>query len=352
MNHSIRITVFGSLIMIAGLCAASSLRAAQDSPQDGAAALIQEIKSKGWILYCARSDNGSWDLFASRPDGSHKRNITNTPDFEEAAPLLSHDNQKLLFRRLPKGATIDHDLWGFQGRLIVADADGSNPRALGEDKEFPWASWSPDGRRIACLDRKGIHIVDVQSRQTIRSLPRKGIYQQLFWSPDGKWFTGTGNHAGAQWSVVRMDALTGELNPIVTFQSCTPDWRPDSNRIIFSSRPANQSPTNSYGWTQLYIADGDGQNMQLIYGEDGFHIYGGVLSPDGAYALFTKCTADGGGAEEAGAPMCIMRMSDAPVIAGPSPFLEPKYPGANSGPVAPLTGGWEPIWTYAELFSE
>ncbi len=314
--------------------------------------LTSEIEKKGWIVYCARSDNETWDLFASRPDGSNTRNITNTPDYEEAGPMFSRDNQQLLFRRLKKGTTINHDLWGFEGQLMIASADGSNAKPIGADKEYAWASWSPDGKSILCLTRKDIQIIDLSTMEIKRTIPRNGIYQQLFWSPNGKWFTGTGNISGKQWCVVRMDAESGQINPIITFQSCTPDWGPDSNHIIFSSRPANQSASNSYGWSQLYLADGEGKQIDLIYGEDGSHIYGGTLAPDSAYALFTKCAADGGGAEQSGAPMCIMRMSDSPAITGESPYLQEHYPNAKNAPILTLSNGWEPIWTYAEVFSE
>ncbi len=315
-------------------------------------ALKSEIEKKGWIVYCARSENGTWDLFASRPDGSHKRNITNTLDYEEAGPLFSKDHKNLLFRRLEKGTTISHDLWGFQGQLMIADADGSNAKPFGNEKEYAWASWSPDGKHILCLTRKDIRIVDLSTKEIVRSLPRKGIYQQLFWSPDGKWFTGTGNIAGQQWCVVRMNADSGELNPVVIFQRSTPDWFPDSSRIIFSSRPANQSTENSYGWTQLYKADGEGKQTDLIYGEDGVHIYGGTLSPGSAYVLFTKCAADGGGSERSGAPMCVMRISDAPAIGGTSAYLQKHYPTAKNAPVLTLTDGWEPVWINTEVFTE
>ena len=89
-------------------------------------ALAAELKDKGWIVCCARGENGTWDLFASRPDGSNRRNLTNTPEYEEAAPLYTRDSGKLLYRRMAKGTEIHHDLWGFQGQLMMADADGSN----------------------------------------------------------------------------------------------------------------------------------------------------------------------------------------------------------------------------------
>jgi len=311
--------------------------------------LAKEVQGKGWIVYGARSENGSWDLFACRPDGSQKRNLTNTPDSEEGAPRFSPDNSKLLYRRMERGATIDHDKWGFQGESIVAEKDASNPVAVGKDGEYPWASWSPDGSQIACLTKKGIQIVDLATKEIVREIPRQGIYQQFFWSPDGKWFCGVANHLGESWTVVRMNAETGELNPLRKFQNCTPDWFPDSMRIIFSSRPAGQKVNDGYGYTQLWMVDGDGSNARLIYGEEEYHIYGGALSPDGQYVVFTKGLKDGSGAEKAGAPIAIMRLSDAPSIGGESKELRGIHPQTKDGPVLVLSDGWEPCWTYAEI---
>jgi len=310
------------------------------------AQLADEVGDKGWIVYAARSvENGTWDMFVMRPDGSERRNITNTPAYEEGGPRFAPDGSKLLYRRFPKGTVIHHDLWGFQGNLIVADCDGSNPVEVGGDREYPWASWSPDGRQIACLTMKGIQIVDLETKKVLRELPRKGIYQQLFWSPDGQWFCGVAN-ARIMWTVVRMHAETGALNVVHEFQSCTPDWFPDSTHVIFPCRPAGQ---NGYGFTHLYMADGDGKETKLIYGQDGYHIYGGALSPDAKYVLFTRCPQDGGGSEKSGAPMCVMRMADAPAVSGPSPTVRKMHPTAKDAPVLQLVDGWEPHWTYAQI---
>ncbi len=313
--------------------------------EDRVAQLAKEVAGKGWIAYAARGDNGTWDLFLMRPDGSERRNITNTSDYEEGGPRFSPDGTRLLYRRFAKGAVINHDLWGFQGELMIADAGGSNPVPIGGDREFPWASWSPDGKQIACLTQKGIQIVDLETRKVVRELPRKGIYQQLFWSPDGQWFCGVAN-ARILWTVVRMNAQTGDLNIVQEFQSCTPDWFPDSQHIIYPSRPAGQS---GYGFTQLWMSDGDGKEARMIYGEDGYHIYGGALSPDGQYVLFTRCDEDGGGSEKSGAPICVMRMENAPAIAGPSEALRKVHPEAKNAVVLQLVEGWEPCWTYAEI---
>jgi Tol biopolymer transport system component len=319
--------------------------AAVGAQEDRVGQLAKEVAGKGWITFAACGENGTWDLFLMRPDGSERRNITNTADYEEGGPRFSPDGKQLLYRRYAKGTVINHDLWGFQGDLMIAGPDGSNPVQIGGDREFPWASWSPDGRQIACLSPKAIQIVDLQTKNVVREVPRQGIYQQLFWSPDGQWFCGVAN-ARIMWTVVRVNAQTGDVNIVHEFQSCTPDWFPDSQRIIFPSRPAGQ---DGYGFTQLWMNDGEGKEPKMIFGEDGYHIYGGALSPDGKYVLFTRCGQDGGGSEGSGAPICVMRMEDAPGIAGESVALRKAHPDAKDATVLQLAEGWEPCWTYAEI---
>ncbi|MCA9432365.1 MAG: PD40 domain-containing protein [Candidatus Omnitrophica bacterium] len=321
----------------------------ESSASDDAAKLQEEIHHKGWIVYCSRADNGTWDLFLCRPDGSDKRNLTNTADFEEAAPRFSPDGKKILYRRLDKGSTINHDKWGFQGKLTICNSDGSDPVEYGGEGEYPWAAWSPDGTQIASLTVKGIQVIDLATRKVVKEFPRKGIYQQLFWSPDGKWFCGTGNHGGESWTVVRMNLETGEVNALRSFQTCTPDWYPDSEHVILSSRPAGQPANNGYGYTQLWEVDGEGKEQKLLYGEDGVHIYSGAVSPDGEYILFSKCPDDGGGAERSGGTICLMRSADAPTIGGPSPELRKVHPDVKNGPVIEIDKGWEPHWTYQEI---
>jgi len=333
-----------------GVMACSLGRAGEPEQDERVGQLADEVRAKGWIVYSARSDNGAWDLFLSRPDGSRSRNITNTPNYEEAAPRFSRDGKKLLYRQLAGGSTINHDRWGFQGRLVIADPDGANPAIVGQEGQWSWATWSPDGKQIACLIPRGIQIVELATGKVVSSMPREGIYQQLFWSPDGQWFCGTANHLGTMWTVARLSIATGKLNVVHKFQSCTPDWFPDSKRVIFSSRPPGQTASRGYGWTQLWMADGEGADgSQLVYGEDGSHVYGGALSPDGRYVLFTKSLQDGGGAERAGGAMCLMRLSDAPTIGGESKELREKHLDTKDGPVLELGIGWEPSWTYDEI---
>jgi hypothetical protein len=77
-------------------------------------------------------------------------------------------------------------------------------------------------------------------------------------------------------------------------------------------------------------------------------LYGGFVSPDGNYVLFTGNMEEDGDPARAGAPMALMRLSDAPIIGGESPALRALHPEAKDGPVLTLPAG-EPCWTGIEI---
>src|SRR5439155_24545571 len=79
--------------------------------------LADEVRGKGWIVFSARSEQGDWDLFLMRPDGSRRRALTRTPEWNEAAPQFSRDGTRLLYRRLKREEAINGNRYGEQGAL-------------------------------------------------------------------------------------------------------------------------------------------------------------------------------------------------------------------------------------------
>lgn len=320
----------------------------------GTLELAKEVAGKGWILFAARTPQGDYDLYLCRPDGSAKRNLTQTPAWSEYGGRFSPDSTRILYRRqargpkLKPGEVINHDQWGAKGTLVIANSDGSAPQAQGEDGEWPWASWSPDGKQIACLyKREGvIRIFELASKKLVAEIPRQGIFQQLFWSPDGKRLCGTANVNGQDWNILSLELETGKSTLLTRDLNCTPDWfQSDSKRVIYSNRTPGLG--SEYGWTMLMQATADGKSRTLIYGERGRHVYYGCTSPDDKYAIFANPESDGG----TDANMAIIRLADAPIIV-PDDYVELRslYPNAKSGPVLRLDQpGFEPHWTYAEV---
>jgi Tol biopolymer transport system component len=335
------------VILLVICCTWASFAANPETAPD-VRALAAEVTRKGWILFTAKTPQGDYDLFLSRPDGSVKRNITQTPDWSEYGGRFSPDSKHMLYRRQKAGEAINHDRWGAMGMLVVANADGSNPVVQGGDGEWPWASWSPDGKLFACLyKREGvIRIIHAETKTVFQELPRQGIFQQMFWSPDGKRLVGTANFSGQDWNILSIELETGKSTLLSRALNCTPDWfQGDPNRVIYSNR--TPALGNKNGWTMLMQATADGKSRTLVYGERDRHIYYGGTSPDDKYVIFSVPPTDGG----VDAEMALVRLADTPMIV-PSDYtaLKALYPGAKHGPVLHLgEAGFEPHWTYADV---
>jgi Tol biopolymer transport system component len=240
---------------------------------------------------------------------------------------------------MSKDVAVDNNEYGLH-ELVIADANGSNPVLWGSD--YHWASWGPNSKQLACLSTKGIQVIDLSTKKTIKELSRRGIVQQLVWSPDGKWFIGTANGLGQYWNIGRMSESTGKINAVseIDRYNCTPDWLADSRYVVYSRGII----PGIGGWAQLWIADGDGREKRVLYAEEGRHIYGGCVSPNGKYVLFTRSQEDLGEVDNSLTTMAIIRFQDAPVIIGKNEALRKAYPKANDGPVLQLSCGWEPHW--------
>lgn len=321
---------------------------------DAEAALGREVATNGWILAAARTEHGDYDLFVSRPDGAGRRNLTRTPEWSEYGGRYAPDAKRMLYRRMAKGPSVrpgeglNHDSWGATGVLVVANADGSDPVVQGTEGGLPWASWGPDGKQWACLYRREgkIRIHDASTRAVVEEMPRQGIFQQLFWSRDGKRLCGTANVNGQDWNILGIELGTRKATSLSRGLSCTPDWfQKDPEWVVYSNRTPGLG--TGYGWTTLMEARASGRERRLLYGERGRHIYYGCTSPDDRYVLFACPEGDGG----TDAAMAIIRRSDAPLVV-PEDYHELRalHPDAKSGPVWRLPHpGFEPDWTSADV---
>lgn len=315
---------------------------APDAPA-GPIDLAAELRAKGWIIFSTQTPHGDWDLYLMRPDGSDRRALSDTREFNEAGARFSPDGQRLLYYRMARNEAVDNNTYGTFD-LVLAEANGRNPVVYG--RQFPWASWGPGGRQLACLLPSGIQIVDVASHQTIRTVPRQGIVQQLAWSPDGKAFAGTANGLGEFWNIGRLLDGGGKINPVSETEryNCTPDWCPDSRHILY----ARGIIPKQEGRAQLWVASEDGREKELLYAEEGRHIYGACPAPDGKYLLFTRSVEDLGAVGKSQTTMAVIRWAETPMIGDESSALRKQYPAARPAHRLDLGPGWEPHWTYSE----
>ena len=87
--------------------------------------------------------------------------------------------------------------------LIVADADGANPRIVMQSREpLMSPAWSPDGQSLAYVtfeDRlPSVYVQVLKTGERRRVSARAGVNQAPAWSPDGKKLALTLSHAGRQ----------------------------------------------------------------------------------------------------------------------------------------------------------
>src|SRR5215472_13244298 len=263
--------------------------AATEVKDPGTKKLYNEVADKGWIIFSAKSEKGDYDLFVSRPNGSGLRNITRTPEYNELGARFLPDGKRIIYRRVgalkPK---VDYRELIY-GVLVIANADGSNPRTIGGEGDYPWATLSPDMKQLACLYKKEgkIRIFDFQTLKMVKEMSRQGIFWQLDWSPDGKEFCGTANVEGQEWNIVTYGLESGKVTLISRVLDCTPDWFPDSRGCIFShrnpgmasddggatARKVGEPNPDSYSWTMIMMADRAGKDRKLVVAEQYKHLY-------------------------------------------------------------------------------
>ena len=378
MNFSPTVRTAALAALLAAAIAVPA-RAGAPAPADPAAEeLRKEVAGKGWIIIAAYADEvkaqrlladdnpGQADLYLMRPDGSEMRNITNTADTHEFFPQFSPDGRKIMFRRLPKDRDIEHDSVGALGSLVIAASDGSNPVACGRNREFPWATWSPDTKEIACLyqSENVIRIFNVETKKQVAEMPSQGIFQQMHWSPDGKSICGTAKVKGESWNIVAIDIKTRDVKVLTRYFNCTPNWFHAGAAVVNSCRnPAwgrkggDGKPYGNTVLVQAALADG---TPALLYADIDAHIYNGFTSPDVKYVAFHTGMSEGGTKGDPKKHRCllIIRRADTPIIQPGFDQLKGLYPGAKTGPVLqPRFPAGSPIvtvfvsgdWTYADI---
>jgi Tol biopolymer transport system component len=301
-------------------------------------ALREEVRAAGWLVFSAPGEGGTWDLFAARPDGSERRPLTRTADFHEAGPRVSADGRQLLFYRAPKAAVMENNNYG-TFELMIARGDPMAPRSLGQG--HAWASWSPDGTRLACLAPDGLHVIESATGKPIgERIPRRGIVQQLVWSPDGSAFTGTANGLGAFWNIGVMPAAGDRITAVseTARYNCTPDWTPDSQFVLY----ARGIVGGESGYAELWRAHRDGSQRERLHAEAGTHLYGACASPDGRHLVFTRSRDDLGGRENQNISMAVISMP---------PAGQPARRSSADPVRLDLGPGWEPHWTRHTLWT-
>ena len=224
---------------------------------DGESAFPSWSPDGSRLAYTLGLNDGSWQIATMAADGSDVQVLTSGPGIHEV-PTWSPDGRWLAYDYsplLPSDPEFHTTLWRI-------DADGTNPRLLGDPHGFDVEPRiSPDGTSI--------------------------VFQRL--NDDGE----TGTLMVRKLSTGKESALRGAGST-----ARHPAWSPDGESIVYNlaRTPARRDQV------ERIPADGHGEPAVLFRGTDSRAGFKPVYSPDGAQILFGCLGVQGGLDDDA----CIM----------------------------------------------
>jgi TolB protein len=139
-------------------------------------------------------------------------------------------------------------------RLVVADADGENPRIVMQSNEpLMSPAWSPDGQSLAYVSFEdklpSIYVQLLKTGERRRVSARAGVNQAPAWSPDGKKLALTLSTRDGNLDVYVMDLATQALTRITDDPGIDtePQWSKDGRTLYFTSDRAGGPQIYSVG---------------------------------------------------------------------------------------------------------
>lgn len=228
---------------------------------------------------------GPIPLCSVKPDGTDRRVLTDRDTFYSTDKAWSPDGRRFAYSTTP---TADSE-----GKLVIADADGSNRRVVG-----PAASeldWSPDGTRLATADLTRSHLAVVDLTDGTRRELVAGSAHRVSWSPDGSRiaFAAVVRESeldeGPTLELTVVSASTGQVRPLgveptgtLTTWSPGGRWLLEGLRLVSpedgSVRVLRPVPAGTF-YTSRWSPDGSQISFQTVRGSDAPGV--GVLRADG-----------------------------------------------------------------------
>jgi TolB protein len=132
-------------------------------------------------------------------------------------------------------------------RLIVADADGYNPRTVLESREpIMSPAWSPDGQSLAYVSFESkvsaVYVQQLATGQRSRVSARAGINGAPAWSPDGRKLALTLSRDG-NLDIYTLELATQTLTRVTSDEAIDTEaeWSKDGQSLYFTSDRAGNA---------------------------------------------------------------------------------------------------------------
>jgi Tol biopolymer transport system component len=227
------------------------------------------------ILYVCGSAPG--DICAILPDGSHRTNLTNTPETNELDPDAAGLSRKIVYSAIPHGI--------LTGWIMVMNADGSDPVRLTEQILQPLnPTWSPDGSKIAFSARIDgdfdIYIMNADGTGRVKLTENDSQDSGPQFSPDGQKIVFSSSRDGnTEVYVMNVDGSTQTRLTASDGFDQNAEYHPAGSSIIFAS-----DRTGSF---EVYTMGLDGSGQTALTAGGGPRLFQPSYSPGGHRIAFT-----------------------------------------------------------------
>jgi dipeptidyl aminopeptidase/acylaminoacyl peptidase len=209
------------------------------------------------LAFTVPRPDGSWQIATVPARGGPARVLTSGPGMSEL-PSWSPDGSWIAYDYSP---TVGGP--GFHDVLYRMDADGRNPRLLGDPDAFDvQPAVSPDGTKVAFLrlnadgEFGSIWVRDIASGEELQLVAAGSDVETPAWSPDGRWVMYT-----RDLTVLRV-ASDGSGSPVVIIdkqmnpRAYKASYAPDGRHIVLGC--------NGPEGDAICIANADGSGLALI----------------------------------------------------------------------------------------
>lgn len=253
------------------------------------------------LVFYAPDDNGQQrEIYVMNDDGSHVRQLTNTPLWE-TMPRWSPDGSRIVFERDVRSET------GQQFDIFVMDADGSNERRLTNyprNDTFP--TWSPDGQHIAFSSHRDgnrdIYIMEVESGNTTKLTQNKDFTaysSKPDWAPDGQHIVHEHVIGGGGRHIYITDIEGKDTRPFLkgkqphfvgntVISKYKPRWSPDGEHVMYFEVHLRFEPARTLRLANLLIVvDKHGRTPQQLKIPEDWRVDGACWAANGKQILFS-----------------------------------------------------------------
>lgn len=241
--------------------------------------IICEVSTAEGTIAFSQTVDQQFEILTMKADGSNKQQLTNNT-VQDQYPAISPDGQRIAFvRQDSESPTLDNDIW-------VMNIDGSNQQMLTEntvDDKRP--VWSPDGTQIAFESGKesfSIYVMDADGSNETKLTDDEGQDHSATWSPDNGIAFISDRQGDDSADIYRMNSDGSDLKILISAESENginlfyPAWSPDGSQIAYQGFSSN-------GASQVFIANANGSNAQMISSQDYSSARQPSWSPDGMY---------------------------------------------------------------------